>query len=153
MKITFTKKSVKAINKWLKKCGFETRCVIEKGGEMQFDPNDNLIILPKDYDDEPDTLFMKCLRDLGLTSDFDTVTLSILHELGHSQTAPLFTRKEWIACSLQKMFIPGGEEGYFEYWKVKDELMANKWAVTYADFFGKKVQKLENIIGDYVKFG
>ena len=153
MKITFSEKSVKAINKWLKNCGFEARCVIEKGGEMQFDPNDNIIILPKDYDDEPDTLFMKCLRDLGLTSDFDTVTFSILHELGHSQTAPLLTRKEWIACSLQKMFIPGGEEGYFEYWKVKDELMANKWAVTYADFFEKKVQELENIIETTVKFG
>ena len=153
MDITFTKKSVKEINKWLKKCGFPTRCVLEKGQDMQYDPNDDLIILPKEYASWPDSLFMKCLRGLGLTSDFDTVTLSILHELGHAQTYHLFTAKEWAACNVEKFFIEGGEDGCFEYWAVRDELLANKWAITYADCFGKKVQRLEDIISDNVKFG
>lgn len=149
MEIRFNKKSVKAINKWLRKCGFEAECVLVKKGDLEFDPNDNLILVPKTYNDEPDASFMKCLRRLGLTSDYDAVTLSILHELGHSETYPLFTDKEWIRCSLDKFAV----NDCFEYWNIKDELAANRWAVMYADSCTNKVEKLEKIIEENVKFG
>lgn len=157
MKITFTKKSVKAINKWLAKNGFDTECVYVKKGDLEFDPNDNIIIIPRDYVSDFDSPFMKFLRDLGLTADFDPVTLSILHELGHAQTFRLFSTKEWKWCAAQKAVLAGLAEGptedyLFGYWNVEDELAANNWAILYTKSFAKKVAKLEEIIEEFVKF-
>ena len=158
MKITFTKKSVKAINKWLKRNGFNTTCTFVKGDELAYDADDDLILIPKHYNSEPDSLFVKCLRNLGLASDFDAVTLSILHELGHAQTFPLFTLNEWNAFDVKKLQMsivgdPEEDSFYTDYWEVKDELAANTWATMYANLFENKVQKLENIIEENVKFG
>ena len=158
MKITFTKKSVKALNKWLKRNGFNTTCTFIKGDELAYDADDDLILIPKHYNSEPDSLFVKFLRRLGLVSDFDAVTLSILHELGHAQTFPLFTLKEWngfndIKLQLAIVGDPETDEFYTDYWEIPDELAANNWAVMYANCFDKKVQKLENIIEENVKFG
>lgn len=158
MKITFTKKSVKALNKWLKKNGFATECVYAKNGELEYDPDEDLITIPRRYVSEPDTYFIKCFRALGFTADFDTVTLSILHELGHAQTFHLFTAKEWCACHAKKSILaleadPDDENYYFAYWNVPDELAANNWAVLYTKSFPKKVERLENIIEEFVKFG
>ena len=158
MEITFNKKTVKAINKWLKRNGFAAKCVFVKGDELAYDPNDNIILVAKHYLDEPDTFFMRCLRNLGLTGDFDAVTLSILHELGHSQTCPMFTEKEWEKCVVEKFAIavntePMSEEGLLKYWEVADEYAANNWAVMFVKCFPKKVEKLEKIIEENVKFG
>lgn len=158
MKITFTKKSIKAINKWAKKCGFNTEYIFIKSGDLEFDPNENEIIVPRAYDSNYDSAFMKFLRGIGLTSDFDAVTLSILHELGHAQTVDLFTSKEWKWCAAQKAILAGlndgpSEEYLFGYWNIEDELAANNWLVLYTKSFPKKVQALEDIIESTVKFG
>ena len=158
MKIRFTKKSVKAINKWLKKYGFDTECELVNKGDLEFDPNENIILIPRAYDSDYDSEFMKFLRKLGLTADFDPVTLSILHELGHAQTFRLFTNKEWVWCAAQKAVWAGIHEGadeeyLFGYWNFEDELAANNWLVLYTKSFSKKVQKLEDIIAENVKFG
>ena len=159
MDITFTKKSVKKIGKWLKNNGFNVKCSrIEDDDSPAFIislEDEMYILLPKHYDEEPDEMFMKCLRDLGMKSDFDATTLSILHELGHAQTYPLFTEKEWESFNEEKDVINerDGEEAFFDYWNVKNELAANRWLVMFADCCPQKVQELENIIEKYVKFG
>ena len=158
MEIKFSKKIIKPLNKWLAQNGFNTECVFEKDGVFQYDPNDNIIIIPGTHIDEPDSLFMKCLRGLGLISDFDTITLSFLHELGHAQTLDLFTDKESAKCDdikreYQFTIDEDSDDFYLEYWKVKDELLANKWAITYADCFTNKAQKVEDIFGKYLKIG
>lgn len=158
MKITFTKKSVKAINKWARKHGFNTEFIFIKKGDLEFDPNENEILVPRKYVSDFDGSFMKFLRGLGLTSDFDTVTLSLLHELGHAQTLDLFTAKEWRWCAAQKAVWAGlhseaDEEYLFGYWNIEDELAANNWAILYTKSFPKKVKELEEIIEQYVKFG
>jgi len=158
MEITFNKKTVKAINKWLRRNGFGAECVFVKGDELAYDPNDDTILIAKHYNDEPDTLFMKCLRDLGLTGDFDATTLSILHELGHSQTSPMLSRKEWEKCAWEKFVLsattdPTSDESRFKYWEIADEYAANNWAVMFVRCFPKKVEKLEKIIEENVKFG
>ena len=162
MKVKFTKKSIQKINKWLQKNDFAVKCARideeEDDNNLTFiiDFDDNMYILtPRWYDEEPDGLFMRCLRDLGLNSDFDSLTLSILHELGHAQTCHLFTKKEWEACDKEKEDIneQTGEETFFNYWKVKNEKAANMWLVMFAECFPKKVQELEDIIGETVKFG
>ncbi len=158
MKITFTEKSVKAINKWARKHGFNTEFVFVKSGSLEFDPNENEILVPRKYDSTFDCQFMKFLRGLGLTCDFDAVTLSLLHELGHAQTLDLFTTKEWKWCAAQKAVWAGVHEGpdddyLFGYWNIEDELAANNWVVLYTKSFSKKVKELEDIVEQYVKFG
>ena len=158
MKITFTKKSIKAINKWARKYGFNTEYVLIKRGDLEFDPNENEVTVPRAYDSNFDSSFMKFLRDNGLTSDFDAVTLSILHELGHAQTFDLFASKEWKWCAAQKAVLAGisdgpDEEYLFGYWNIEDELAANNWLILYTKSFPDKVQALEDIIESTVKFG
>lgn len=158
MKITFSEKSVKAINKWAKKYGFNTEYIFVKSGALEFDPNENEITVPRAYDSDYDSSFMKFLRGIGLTADFDAVTLSILHELGHAQTLDLFTTREWKWCAAQKAILAGISDGpdedyLFGYWNIEDELAANNWLVLYTKSFPKKVQELENIIETTVKFG
>lgn len=158
MKFKFSKKIIKPLNEWLAQNGFNTECVFEKNGVFQYDPDEDIIIIPGTHMDEPDSLFMKCLRGLGLTSDFDTTTLSFLHELGHAQTISLFTVKESNKCDRIKAkyavtIDEDSDDFYLEYWKVKDELLANKWAITYADCFTDKAQKIEDIFGKYIKIG
>lgn len=158
MKIRFTKKSVKAINKWLKRYGFNTVCELVNKGGLEFDPNENVILIPRAYDSDYDSEFMKFLRSIGLTADFDPVTLSLLHELGHAQTLDLFTTREWKWCAAQKAVWAGlhsttDEDYLFGYWNIEDELAANNWLILYTKSFPKKVQKLEDIIAENVKFG
>lgn len=158
MKITFSEKSVKAINEWAKKYGFNTEYIFVKSGALEFDPNENEITVPRAYDSDYDSAFMKFLRSIGLTADFDAVTLSILHELGHAQTLDLFTAKEWKWCAVQKAVLAGisggpDEEYLFTYWGIEDELAANNWLVLYTKSFPEKVRELENIIETTVKFG
>lgn len=158
MKITFSEKSIKAINEWAKKYGFNTEYIFVKSGALEFDPNENEITVPRAYDSDYDSAFMKFLRSIGLTADFDAVTLSILHELGHAQTLDLFTAKEWKWCAVQKAVLAGisggpDEEYLFTYWGIEDELAANNWLVLYTKSFPEKVRELENIIETTVKFG
>lgn len=158
MKITFNEKSIEAINKWARKHGFNTEYIFVKSGDLEFDPNENEVTVPRAYDSNYDSSFMKFLRGIGLTSDFDAVTLSILHELGHAQTMDLFTTKEWKWCAAQKIILAGISDGpdedyLFTYWNIEDELAANNWLVLYTKSFPKKVQELENIIEATVKFG
>jgi len=158
MEITFTRKSIKEINKWLEKNGFSTECELNSKYALCYSPSEDIIYVPKHYEDCADSLFMKTLRKLGLTSDFEAVTLSFLHELGHAQTLHLLTNKESKDCDTLKgvyeLVIDGDcDDYYLMYWTVTDEEMANRWAAMYADLFGKKVQKLEDIIEQNVKFG
>ena len=158
MKIKFTKKSVKEINKWLRKHHFYAECVFIKKGDLEFDPNEREILVPANYVSDYDSVFMKFFRGIGLTCNLDTVTLSILHELGHAQTVSLFSPSEWRYCAAQKAIWAGlhseaDEEYLLGYWNIEDELAANNWVVLYTKSFPKKVQELENIIEKYVKFG
>ena len=157
MEFSFNKKSVKAIQEWLDNNGFCVNCEIDNK-ILAYAPDSNTILLPRRYDDMPDTLFMRWLRGLGLTADFDTVTLSVLHELGHAQTLGMFTNRESENCDIQKAILAmtideDSDDFQFEYWKVKDEAAANTWAVMYTNLFPQKVQNLEDIIEQYVKIG
>lgn len=145
----FTKDTTKAIRKWLKKNGFNTTCVF--GSEFEYDPTTNKIEMPKVYDNEFDTDFIHCLRELGLKYDFDCITLSILHELGHHETEKYFSEDEWDMCALEKMALEMSEDISSQseflkyYWNVANEKSANVWLVNYVNLFSDKVQELENI--------
>ena len=159
MDFKISPKIIKPLNRWLRRYGFEAECVYKKNGVFQYDPNSDVITIPGNYNgDDYDSLFMRFLRSHGLTPDFDAITLSLLHELGHSQTQNLMTDEESEECDVIKSIYAitideDSDDFQFKYWEVKDEFMANTWAIMYANCFLNKVQNLENIFEKYVKFG
>ena len=149
---------IEPLNEWLYANGFVTTCKYVEDGVLQYNPATDEIYIPTEYDDEPDTLFMKCFRKLGLKKKFKGFTMSILHELGHAKTLDLFTEEESAKCDdikreYQATLNEDSDDYYLEYWKVKDEYAANSWAVMYANCFPKKVKKLAKIIEENVNFG
>lgn len=153
MSIKFTLDTTKAIRKWLKKNGFSATCRLTRGAnaELQYDPNYNLIYTPVRYDDSLDELFTSWLTRHGLETDLDCITLSILHELGHSETFKYFTEEEWFECAALKELMYVNEDMTDEergdyYWNMKDEYAANMWLIMFIKAFPDKAKKLSEKI-------
>ena len=153
MSIKFTLDTTKAIRKWLKKNGFSATCRLTRGAnaELQYDPNYNLIYAPVCYDDSLDELFTGWLTRHGLETDLDCITLSILHELGHSETFKYFTEEEWFECAALKELMYVNEDMTDEergeyYWNMKDEYAANMWLIMFIKAFPDKAKKLSEKI-------
>ena len=144
----FNKNTVKAIRAWLKKHHFHSLVRMEK--EMAYDPTIDTIVIPSVYDSYCDEWFMRFLRSHGLIGDFDGITLSILHELGHAKTVKNFTEDEWADCAIEKQILDlmalSDEEYINAYWTVENEYVANIWAIEFANKHPKLVQELEDMI-------
>lgn len=144
----FTKELIEELNVWLLANGFDLECSI--GEELQYDAMIDTIIVPFEYDNSLDTYFMKFLRKNGLENNFDAITLSLLHEIGHSQTHHLFTTNEWNSDAVLKTMLvmtdASIEEINYGYWSTATELSANLWLIMYVKLFAKKVDELERII-------
>ena len=145
--VRFDKGTTKALRQWLKENGFAVG--LRLGKEWAFEPEENYIIIPRIYDDESDFAFIRFLRSLGLNNDFDCITLSLLHELGHFETMHLFSEEEWENDALIKCVYEWNatdyEEYLFNYWNTATEYSANTWAVMYVRAFTDKVNELEDI--------
>jgi len=144
----FTALTTKQIRQWLKDNGFSVGCRL--GNEFLYDPTDNYIQVQKNYDDCFDYDFIKCLKKLGLKYDFDCITLSILHELGHHETECDFTEEEWDYDNVYKAFlqctIKDQHKLNVKYWECETEKVANEWLVDFVKSNPKQVQDLEDII-------
>lgn len=151
--IKFNNKTCNAINSWFEKNDFDLICKI--GEDLEYYLEENIITIPKTYDDSMDCYFMKWLRQHGLTTDFDCLVLSILHEIGHFETENLFTYQEWENDNAFKVALQftnlEDEEFYFSYWDSPTEYVANMWLITYANIFMTKCQDLEDLIFDNCK--
>jgi len=149
------KNTTKAIRKWLAKYGYTVGCRLNR--EFLYEPDDNYIGIQRVYDSLWDTDFMACLRGLGMKSNFDTITLSILHELGHYETMPDFTEEEWENDNILKQILIDSADNQHElnikYWATSTEKVANEWAVYMADNRSKQVQELEDIIAETMERG
>lgn len=147
--VRFDKTTTKAIRKWLKANGFNVSCRVGKY-DLSYAPDLNSICVPYEYDDSLDTYFMKWLRKKGLKCDFDCMTLSLLHEVGHYMTENLFTEEEWDSDNMVKEALSMGtmkeKDFIFAYWNCPTEYMANMWLISYANTFADKCQELEDII-------
>lgn len=159
MTIKITPDTTKAIRKWLKKNGFSVSCRLKRGksAELEFDPNYNLIYVPETYDGSLDDYFVAWLKDHGLDTDLDVITLSILHEVGHSETFKVFTEKEWLDCAAIKELIYAsdttGKDAAYAYWNVSDEFAANMWLIMFVKAFYTKAKKLSKKIHETVIMG
>ena len=113
------------------------------------------ISIPSEYSEpDLDANFMICLRDLGLKYDFDALTLSVLHELGHFCTMEDVTEDDLNnqSCNIvtiQLMEISDNAKD-FAYWLTPIERAANEWLVKYVNKNKAAVEKLENIIASYL---
>ena len=153
MATKLTLDTTKAIRKWLKKYGFAATCRLAKGknAELQYDPNYNLIYTPVCYYGDLDDLFVAWLKKHGLETDVDVITLSLLHEIGHSETFKHFTTDEWFECAALKELLYADdtlndEETGERYWAMPDEYAANMWLIMFVKAFPEKVRELsENI--------
>ena len=153
MATKLTLDTTKAIRKWLKKYGFAATCRLTRGknAELQYDPNYNLIYVPDRYNGDLDDLFIGWLERHGLETDTDPITLSILHELGHSETVKHFTEKEWFECAALKELLYAddnltNEETGERYWNMPDEYAANMWLIMFVKAFPEKVKELSEKI-------
>ena len=141
------RQTTQAIRQWLKKYNFDSKCQL--GNDFECIPDTHTIIVNRNYNSYADTEFMHCLRNLGLKYNFDCITLSVLHELGHSETEHLFSEDDWAICAVQKFVLYDKSstmpfETYInKYWEIKDEKMANIWLVNYVNNFAENVAELE----------
>lgn len=144
----FTPQTTKAIRAWLKENNFHVGCRL--GKVMSFDPEGHYLIMPYDYDDCIDLYFMQFLQEHGLDGAPCVYAMSVLHEIGHSETENLFNEEEWDMDYLIKMVIPNKykdtKECLYHYWNTRTELAANLWAIMYANTFPEKVSSLSLII-------
>lgn len=148
----FTKELIEELNAWLLANGFDLECGV--GEELQYDVMINTIIVPLEYDNSLDTYFMNFLRKNGLENNFDAITLSLLHEIGHAETEHLFNRQEWnreaVIKSMLSMTDASIEEINYGYWSTATELSANLWLIMYVKLFAEKVEQLEEIIESFL---
>lgn len=126
--------------------------------DWEYSPDEDIIYMPKgEYNTFFDSDFMAFVRELGLFTDFDCITLSLLHELGHAETCIDFDELEWGACSVLKMDLYEKSDNMpfseyiSKYWNIPDELAAQKWLVVFANGYQKECQDLENIFAEYTE--
>ena len=93
--------------------------------------------------------FEQFLYEYGLdyVGIFDPV-LSLIHELGHSQTIQYFNAQEQLLCELAKQFNHSTNEQdcYNEYWEIPDEFAANMWAIK---FINKHIEAVKELCDIY----
>lgn len=150
--VRFNKETTRLIRLWLVKNGFD--CSARLGSSFLYEPDEHFIAIPRFYrpkNIEIDAVFMAFLRENGLKVDFDSVTLSVLHELGHAETLLYyFTDEEILNDMLLKEVISYSDCPYEDdlraYWSIPTEYIANKFAIEYANNFPKEVQELEDIL-------
>lgn len=102
----------------------------------------------------PDWL-IETLTELGLMwEDLPWPLLAFLHEAGHSQTVNQYSNDEKKEYYYAKLFISWDsrytkKEQQLAYWRVKDELAANIWAVNFANTNIKAIEELIAIFMTY----
>lgn len=140
--------TTKLIRQWLKENDFNCGCRL--GSEFAYDPCEYFITVSRNYDPQYDSDFMAFLRGLGMKTNFDVLTLSILHELGHFETLDTMSEKEYAKDIAQRenviSYITDNHKRNFTYWNLKSEYMANEWLVFFCENYPNKVQELEDMV-------
>lgn len=142
-----TRYTSKAIREWLENNGFG--CRVNLGYDFYYEPNEDKIVISRNYNENCDFDFMHCLRALGLKNNFDSITLSVLHEIGHYMTIDDFSAKKWEKDSRKKDKLAtrySGQKLNELYWECPTEKSANEWLVEYVNNNPNEVQDLEDKI-------
>ena len=157
--VVFNTKSTKALRNWFKANGFPCGCGLLTNWEnlfhigFCFDPEVNRVKLPRSWEcDFVQDNFLDYLKTQGLTTDANWLAMTILHEVGHAHTLNLFNERELKATAKAKKNISTCRkyndllEANLDYWALPVEDLANKWAITYANTFPKKTERLGKLL-------
>lgn len=154
MTITLDEKATDAIRSWFKRNGIDCGCGF--GAEFYYLKNEHKICIPKVYEVSPaDKFFALHINKMGLKENVHWIVMSILHEVGHSETVKYFTARDLKQNAFDKLAIQMqiNENNYekmcYKYWELPIENIANKWAITFANTFPKKIESLTKIILRY----
>ena len=161
----FDTNSTKALRSWFKRnnlvCGCELCAVGDTawGNTFYYDEETHRVGLPRAYNfGVIDKAFLSHLKERGLTTEVNWLVMTILHEIGHSETVRFFTEKEMKKIGYEKFLlsIKITKENLVEtnckYWNLPDEDMANRWAINYANTFPEKVKRLEKVLLSHCEF-
>lgn len=153
MIIKFDEKSTQAIRAWFRRNGLNCGCGFINGRTFLYDDETGRVAIPRFYiATELDEALKNHLENKGLQTSIDWLTITILHEVGHSETVRFFNLKELKYNMIEKEKISFNltEENELEsnyiYWELPVEDMANKWAINYANTFPEKVKRLEELL-------
>ena len=125
-----------AFNAWLMKHNFEARI----GGmdtDFYWKPVEDTISYSFVYAQKYDTVFQKVCEKLGLAYEIDIFWLSLLHELGHSET--------WHLVEEEHHIIDIETYTSEDYYYHPRELVATQWAVDFINEHFDWVQELMNM--------
>ena len=161
----FDTNSTKALRSWFKRnnltCGCELCAINDEAWNTTFyyDEETHRIGLPRTYIVSiVDDVFLPYLREKGLITKVSWLVMTILHEIGHSETTKFFTEKEMEKIDFEKFKLSviitkeNLVEINYKYWNLPDEDMANSWAINYANTFPEKVKRLEQILLRHCEF-
>lgn len=157
--VTFDANTTKALRNWFKANGFPCGCGLLSpietifGCGFCFDAETNRVKLPRVYEsDFIEDNFVDYLKKNGLKTNVHWLAMTILHEVGHAHTINLFNERELKATQKAKIAISENEnyktqlEENLDYWALPVEDLANKWAITYANTFPGKTERLGKLL-------
>lgn len=140
------------LQEWLKENGFE--CAIQFGDDFAYDRESNVLQIGCVGYPTVCRWFEQFLYEYGLeyTGIYDPV-LALLHELGHIMTLDQFSEKELRLFQLAKFITEENRmvssKVMFKYWEIKDEFLANLWAI---DFINNNIEKVEKLCQIYCNY-
>ena len=139
------------VREWLQKNGFD--CDIEMDTDFGYDWAANVIhIGTKEYP-EISRWFKHFMFKYGLAwTHVSDPVMCMIHELGHYSTVGQFDDMELYLYQFIKDSNMDermeSEEGMFEYWEVRDEFVANCWAIDYINYNIEAVNELIEIFAE-----
>lgn len=161
MTVQFDRNITNSLRAWFKRNGFTCGCGFENHSYAHgfcYDGETHRVEIPKTYNCEAiEENFISYLEENGLSVKADWLAMTILHEVGHSETVRFFTEKEHEINAQQKFILSfqmtndNIDEINRLYWKLPIENMANKWAISYANTFPEKVKRLEKVLYNHCK--
>ena len=156
MTIYLDKEMRKGLREWLSAHHFKATIRKENGGSWSCIPDKKQIYVPTTDSTDFNAELMSWFRDHNYTADFDIITLSFLHELGHCITRTtdlelnrLLLLEKYNSDTLFNS-LPDSEKNRL-YWDIPFEAAANEWAINFCEKHPAAAQRLENILASCIK--
>ena len=108
--------------------------------DFAYDPVSDTVFWTLVVSEQNDKDFHDFFYSLGCKVEADVFILSILHEIGHSQTLRYLSDEEYNYSQDRK----AEKLSNYEYFNLPDEIEATKWAVNYLNENADKVEAFWN---------
>lgn len=142
------------LNDWFYEQGFD--CEFRRGDRFETIASEGVIYIPLHITEHCD-FFMEHLKKKGLRDDWSETVMSILHEVGHTETMPYdMTDDEKFNDFLCIQALTAAdaytEDTFTAYWNTKTESLANEWAIEMANDYPDLIKELENVLAAFIRW-